>query len=286
MNQSTTTAAAHSLAAKYRPAHFTDLIFEDQQTKQHLTQYACRQRYGHIILHGAYGVAKSLTAKLLIDERQRRINSPNMHMMAFHGSMLAGNVASMLNQLGFHHLATWDDETYILLDEADQIPMHDQLVLRYLMDEMRICRLIMTTNNLPGIDGGIRNRSHCIEMKMPAPNDWLARAQHILRSEGVMLDDLTVLNLLQPHTSFRTALRSLENVVVSTHRSATSSAVVVPPSQSVSTPAPMVGGTVAAGSSAASIVPPVATVPFSVMPTYSYVQVQTAVVPAPSNDTP
>ncbi len=286
MSQTTTTTAAQQLEVKYQPAQFTDLIFEDYRVKKLLTQYASRQRYGHIILHGDYGVGKSLTGKLLIEERLRRNNSPNTELLAFNGAVMASDVASMLDQLGFYYLKVWENQIYILLDEVDQIPMRDQQVLRFMMDEMDICRLIMTTNNFVGIDGGIRNRSDCIQMKMPTPNDWLARAQYILRCEGVMLDDPAVLNLLEQHNSFRTALRSLENVVVPTHGAATSLAVAPPTPQPVSTPVPVAGSTAAAGAAPASIVAPAAVVPFTVMPTYSYMPVQTAVVPAPSKSTP
>ncbi len=120
-------------------------------------------------------MAKTLTAKLMIEPRLRRNNSPNIKLQAFNGAVPGGDMASMLGELGFYHLLVCGNQIYILLDEVDQIPMRDQELLRFMMDEMDICRLIVTTNNFAGIDGSIRNRSDCIEMKMPAPSDWLVR---------------------------------------------------------------------------------------------------------------
>jgi hypothetical protein len=50
-------------------------------------------------------------------------------------------------------------------------------------------------------------------------------------------------------------------------------------------PMPVAGNTAGTGVANASVLAPAAVVPFSVMPSYSRMPVQTAVVPAPSKNT-
>lgn len=280
MSTTMTSTSTQGFDHKYRPRTFSDLIFSDAATAELLSSYARRHRFGHILLHGDYGVAKSVTAQLLIEHRQLLIQNVAVNALQFHARSLAGKVGSILEPVGFQQFMTSDHAIYVQIDEVDQLALHDQQELRYLMDTMTSCRLIMTTNFIVRVDKGIANRSDCIQVKMPSGNTWLHRAQDILRTEGVIVPDALVLNLITPHNSFRTALRALEDFAVARRVLAWQPAAVAPASVPTGV-SPTIA--VVSAASTAIIAVPAASTP---TPLSSAVLVQTAVVPAPSKSTP
>jgi replication-associated recombination protein RarA len=52
----------------YEPTTFDELIFEDDNTRKTLAEYAAGRRAGGILLHGPYGSAKSTVARMIANE--------------------------------------------------------------------------------------------------------------------------------------------------------------------------------------------------------------------------
>ena len=70
--------------------------------------------------------------------------------------------------------------------------------MRESLDEMAGRDLIIfTTNELDKLDVGLLSRAEVVEVPPVSPETFLKKAQEILKSEGVNLDDKSVLEVLE-----------------------------------------------------------------------------------------
>ena len=90
--------------------------------------------------------------------------------------------------------------------------------LRDSIDEMEGRDMtIFTTNEISKLDAGLLSRSEVVEV-LPAPPDRFLRcAQHVLRSEGVALEDASVLEVLESvydiHKDNRAYFNALDEII-------------------------------------------------------------------------
>lgn len=189
---------ADDFYGRNRPKNFSELVFASDADRDDLHTYADRRRYDHLLLFGPNGSAKSTTAAILVEERQRAINAPNIMVERFSARDLNGNLEPIMDHVGILLSPGFvgDDEPYVIIEEVDQMTTNNQYDLRMLMDTMRVGKLIMTTNNINDVDKGVRDRSEKFELLHPSPAQWLGRAKSILASEGHSVADDKLLDVL------------------------------------------------------------------------------------------
>lgn len=207
-----------TFAELHRVKHWHELVFESERVQRALTLYAECKVYRNLLLYGPYGSAKSTIAQLLVRERDKRIGVPGAYEARFHGKELNAKMAALEGSFDLlRSCHNYNERNYVIIDEVDQLTPGNQELLRGLMDTLPFGKMIMTTNSLNKIDGGVRDRCDQRQINHPHAEQWLPRAQAILAAEGVQVPDVSVLRVLSATSTARDVLRVLEDLVVTKH---------------------------------------------------------------------
>ena len=205
-----------SFEARHKPERFTELVFAHSAIRQQLALYAQRQMHGNLLLYGAYGTAKSATARVIVQERLKACGIPDGNLAQVHALEIKGNVKQAENHINLLLMTNHaDPQPYVIIDELDQLSAADQKQLRALLDTYKVLKLICTTNHLNDVDGGLRSRSDCVCVMPPTAQDWLPRAQQILAAENVIVPDAALLAVLGLSQDARAIMRKLEQLAIS-----------------------------------------------------------------------
>ena len=213
---------------KHKPQRFTDLVLAHDAVRQKLALYAQYQMHGNLLLHGPYGTAKSVTARVIVQERLIACGIPDGNLALVHALAIKSNVMQVENHINLLLTTNWADRhPYLVVDEIDQLTALEQKQLRAVLDTYTVVKLIGTTNHLHDVDGGLCSRSDCVSVMPPAAQDWLSRARQILAAENVVVADAALLAVLGLSQDARELMRKLEEIVIRT-RNRQAQAVVAP----------------------------------------------------------
>lgn len=184
--------------SKYRPQKITDVVWANDDLQKEVMRYAAGRCDQPLVLHGPFGTGKTLIANLIpyaLEGNQvqiRRIrpnelNSSDAVKTIYSRDRLFDDFFTPGNQ----------SKTYTLMDEVCISPKAKH-ALRICLEEMEGRDLtIMTTNDLAGIDRAILSRAKEVYVPPIPPDRFLHRAQEILISEGVLLADDAVQEVLE-----------------------------------------------------------------------------------------
>ena len=183
---------------KYRPSTIDEFVFATPKLEAQIRRYADGKSLLPLVLYGNYGTGKSLLAELIpkaIDGEEVIVSRVNAEEL---------NNAKDVREK-FFRSAQYDKlfstngqkNNYTVIEEVNFDPKAKG-ALRVCLDGMAERELfIFTTNEVEKIDKGLLSRSQVVEV-LPAPPDrFFPRAQHILRSEGVDLDDSVLRDVLE-----------------------------------------------------------------------------------------
>ena len=225
-------AAALPFDMRHAPLTFADLVFVNPLVQQALADYAQRQKHRCLILHGPYGCAKSTTAEVIIRDRQKLIGADLLPIARFVGAELNGHMTKIDNAFNYALTLGGETEPYVIIDEGDQMRAADQYTMRHNISTVAYYRVIITTNDLGKIDGGLRSRCEMLPLLAPQANDWLPVAQRILAIEGVQVGLPRLTAMLRQVQDFRDLLRMLEDFVMRC-RTTNNASTYTPPKLSV-----------------------------------------------------
>ena len=94
---------------RHKPQRFTDLVFAHDAVRQKLALYAQYQMHGNLLLHGAYGTAKSVTARVIVQERLIACGIPDGNLAQVHALAIKGNVKQVENHINLLLATNWAD---------------------------------------------------------------------------------------------------------------------------------------------------------------------------------
>lgn len=203
---------------KYAPGCFDDLVFENEEDRQLLSEYATQERNRHLLLWGGYGFGKSAAAQMIAAERSR----DGVYGGGFerHSAVeIADDFDAALRRIA----GSWNLEAFrqnrvlpmSILDELHILELRNQYKLRAFMDRVKSGLFIFTANRLSTIDGSVLSRCDVVELKPLSPPALLPRCKSILQSERVTIADELLLELLSTTDgSWPDVLRALEGAVV------------------------------------------------------------------------
>ncbi len=229
------------LADKYKPLSLNDVVFPDDDTRNLVTEIAQGKPPDHLILHGPYGTGKSALVDAMINEAElyRKVDVVKRHGSQFDTKSQAENmIAALIKRFS---LVPWPcDSRILVIDEVDEMHKVAQQQLCQILDNpMFQTQVMMTTNHYDAIDGRLRDRADKVHMPYLPPDDWLARAQTILKAEGVAQTDAAVLAALANEPgSVRGMMRVLEELCRQSTQNAAPPANATQPQQPPVQPVP------------------------------------------------
>jgi replication-associated recombination protein RarA len=117
-----------------------------------------------VLLYGAYGTGKSTAVELIA--RDRGAAKSDIHYVRVNGSQFAEirKSSTLVNAMlwGVINPLT----PVLIVDEVDMLSKENQLWLRSFIDDWQHRALILlTTNYIGNLDGSIRDRCDCMEVK-------------------------------------------------------------------------------------------------------------------------
>lgn len=204
---------------KHEPKTMNELVFADATARQTCERYAFKKPSKPLMLWGPPGTAKTTTARVIVRERYRTAGYDGA-IEEFNGAELTSadfdtllNVANMLN-FAF-------GDAVLLINEIDELDKAEQAAFRSLMDKHKWVKLIVTTNEQPGVQGvkqklmpALQSRFERVELAPPSLTDWLPRAQQIFYAEGLSVTQAQLQNLFSTFNGdFRDALPILEEAI-------------------------------------------------------------------------
>ncbi|ANJ00404.1 hypothetical protein A8O14_10155 [Polynucleobacter wuianus] len=183
---------------KYRPKSVDEFVFATPKLETQIKRYTQGKSMLPLVLHGEYGTGKSLLADLIpkaLDGEDVKVNYINAEEL---------NSANDVRKKFFRSVqfdklfsANGQKNNYTVVEEVNFDPKAKG-ALRVCLDSMAERELfIFTTNEVEKIDRGLLSRAEVVEV-LPAPPDrFFPRAQHILRGEGVDLEDSVLREVLE-----------------------------------------------------------------------------------------
>lgn len=190
------------------PTTLNDFLISDPVSRQTLFDilngtipFPAMGRNG-ICLWGAHGTGKTTLAKLLPNileqsgmlqdsrREQRVFVHENFFDLTACGSgqnsvQLLSDIRLRVERLPCYGTSGWH---YEILDEADLLTANAQASLKSLMTEGRSTIFVLTSNNKGGLDAGVKDRCHLIEMNKAAPQPYVPIAHGILRKLELQAD--------------------------------------------------------------------------------------------------
>lgn len=202
---------------RHRAEVWSDLAFADPQVEHDLRQYAESRSFDNILLHGPYGSAKTMTAKVLAASSYgKRMSDAVLDITEIQhdiNSRLQGFCEG--SRHGYYAMANSTLYPYAIMNEVDEFTREQQLKLRGIIDEQQNGRFIFTTNNIEKVDRGLVDRCDCYELEIPPASVVVGRAQAICRAEGVKVGDSELEKLIADvGGSLRGTLKGLEKLIL------------------------------------------------------------------------
>ena len=183
---------------KYRPSTIDEFVFATPKLEGQIRRYAEGKSMLPLVLYGSYGTGKSLLADLI----PKAIDGDDVIISRVNAEELnsAGEVRKkFFREPLFDRLFGTGEQkyNYTVVEEVNFDPKAKG-ALRVCLDGMAQRELfIFTTNEVEKIDKGLLSRAEVVEVLPAPPDSFFPRAQHILRSEGVDLEDSVLRDVLE-----------------------------------------------------------------------------------------
>jgi replication-associated recombination protein RarA len=194
-----------------KPQSFNDCYFAELTIKQELANYANNPLNGCVLLNGAYGTGKSTAVELIA--RDRGAAKSDIHYVQINGSQFADvRKSSML--VNAMQWGVINHQTPVLIvDEVDILSKENQLWLRSFIDSWQHRALILlTTNYIGNLDGSIRDRCDCMEVRGFTALQAGELIHHVLARHNIRIAVNCIEQQAQLELSSEDALLSLRTV--------------------------------------------------------------------------
>jgi len=204
-----------NLIEKYKPKNLSDLVLPNDKVRFLLEDIADGLVVNHLLLTGTQGAQKTTIAKLLPGLIEG--TDPFIEIIKGEADLdLTKTLLPLENILMFGGLSNQKYQ-YVLFEELDKVKTNLSLFWQMMDGWGDKVILLATANSYMAIDKSIRSRFKVIEMEPLTPEHFLDRAQVILKSEGIHLNDAYVLGELKNREAL-CDIRKYLDVVCDIHR--------------------------------------------------------------------
>jgi replication-associated recombination protein RarA len=171
------------------PKRFDDIAFADDVMRDDLRAYVTHPNLnGNIMLAGGFGTGKSTIAEIIARER----NGDDISVFEINGADWEKGATLKTIEGTYRYASCQARSPVITINEVDRLK-DEQLKLRSFLDNQKGRGLvIMTTNYIGNVDGGLKDRSDVFPIEGFAPSQAVPIVQRVLKAAGVTLRDADV----------------------------------------------------------------------------------------------
>lgn len=199
---------------KHRPLTVNDLVFRDPRHGETIQRYANGTFNDYLLLSGPPGSGKSEAARIILESRLG-VGTDGGSSQTFYGGKMCVESIENLPNITARHVFYGFNSGCIVIDEVDFLEQRERRTLRKVIDEGLHGLLICTTNHPHKLEEAFLNRFDMVHLDVPLVEDWVTRAQAIMRAEGIdlTLDQVNIM-LKGFEGSARDFLRWLERSII------------------------------------------------------------------------
>jgi len=183
---------------KYRAKNISEFVFANEEVQRQVTRYAKGKTFRPLVMFGPNGTGKSTLADLIpkaLDGDQVKVT--RIKAEDLNSNAEVRKLFTRTKQFDKMFKPEGQNRNYTVVEEVNFDPKAKG-AMRESLDEMEGRDLIIfTTNELDKLDVGLLSRAEVVEVPPVSPETFLKKAQEILKSEGVNLDDKSVLEVLE-----------------------------------------------------------------------------------------